>query len=393
MNRDSGDWKTERLGSQFEVRYGRAKPTDSGEVPVIGSSGVYAYAKTPLVNFPTIVIGRKGSAGRPWLVKTPCHPSDTTFFLAPLPGKEFDLDFIFFALKRFQPRASDDVIPSLQKDDLENLEIPLPSPIEQRTIASALSKLQTAVETQENIVARLRELKSATMLKLFRQGLRGKSTKSTAIGLVPEDWDVQPLRTHCKVHSGGTPSRGYPAYWNGTIPWVKTGEINYRPISKTEERITNEGLKNSSAQIFGKGTVLMAMYGQGATRGKVAKLAIDAATNQACAALMPDKALDADFLYAYCVFAYSSIRRLGHGGNQLNLSAEILKQMPIPIPADIEEQREIVRHLAPLDSRLALAEANRDRLRALFSSMLEALMAGQVRATTPKLPKGDPHAF
>ena len=372
-------WDKFRLSDRFNIRYGRSNPGGSGSVPVIGSSGIFAWTSQPLITHPTIVIGRKGTAGKPWLIKSPSYPSDTTFYLEPREGANIDLDFLYYALSYSKPEASDDVIPSLQRHHLEALELPLPPPTECCVIVALLSKIQAAAETQRKIVATLKELKAATMAKLFREGLRGKKARQTEIGELPENWETLPLGRHCRIIAGGTPPRDNPAYWNGAIPWVKTGEINYHPIAETAEHITEHGLVNSSAKIIKKGAVLMAMYGQGVTRGRVATLEIDAATNQACAALIPDQKLDAGFLYAYCVFAYERIRELGHGANQKNLSADILKRMPIPVPTCLDEQREIAKFSKALDSKTRLAQARSKALEALFSSTLHLLMTGQVR--------------
>ena len=115
---------------------------------------------------------------------------------------------------------------------------------------------------------------------------------------IDPEWPMVELGELCTIKSGGTPNRTIEMYWNGTIPWVTTTLINNGVINNASEFITAEGLKNSSAWIVPKGTVLMAMYGQGVTRGKVATLGIDAATNQACAAFqITSPSLDSSFLF------------------------------------------------------------------------------------------------
>ena len=96
------------------------------------------------------------------------------------------------------------------------------------------------------------------------------------------DWDTSKIDKIASVTSGGTPSRANPEYWNGDIPWVTTSLVDFNVILSAEEFITKEGVNNSSAKLFPKDTILMAMYGQGITRGKVAILGIEATTNQAC---------------------------------------------------------------------------------------------------------------
>ena len=267
----------------------------------------------------------------------------------------------------------------LSKHALENLPLLLPPLHEQRAIASILMKIQIAIKAQDEIAVNLRELKAASLAELFRKGVRSEKLTQTDLGEFPQSWELRPLGTRCRIMSGGTPAREVPSYWNGNIPWVRTGEINYQRIVETAEHITEEGLANSSAKMVKKGAVLLAMYGQGVTRGKVAMLGIDATTNQACAVLIPDETLDPTFLYAYCMFAYERIRELGHGANQKNLSADILKQMPIPVPPTIDEQREIGADIEELDIAQAFAEKRRDSLELLFSATLQALMTGQVR--------------
>ena len=119
-------WESAPLSSLYNVKYGKANPGRSGGIPVVGSSGTYAWTDTPLIQHPTIVIGRKGSAGEAWFVKHPSHPSDTTFYLEPIDPDHSDIRFIYYALKYFQLGASDDVIPSLQRHELENMILPLP---------------------------------------------------------------------------------------------------------------------------------------------------------------------------------------------------------------------------------------------------------------------------
>ena len=263
--------------------------------------------------------------------------------------------------------------------DIARFSYPLPPVQEQWAIAGVLSKIQTALEIQEKIVATLKELKAATMAKLFREGLRAEPLKQTELGEIPESWMVARLGDYCRISSGGTPAREVAEYWNGNITWVKTGEIDYRPITITEEYITEAALQNSSAKLFPKGTLLMAMYGQGVTRGKVAFLETEAATNQACAALFPNDHLDPGYLYAFCVFAYNMIRELGHGANQRNLSADIIREILLPLPSSLEEQTTLYSILRAIEARLQIAERTRDTLKSFLSSVLHLLMTGQVR--------------
>ena len=155
-----------------------------------------------------------------------------------------------------------------------------------------------------------------------------------------EAWETKKLGEVSYVSSGGTPSRANPLYWNGNIPWISTTLIDFNFIEKSEEYITQEGLENSSAKLFPKGTLLMAMYGQGKTRGKVAILNIEAATNQACGAITTNKEiLNPLFAYQNLVKRYDEIRNLSNQGSQENLSGTIIKRIEITFPKLPEQEK------------------------------------------------------
>ena len=264
---------------------------------------------------------------------------------------------------------------------LKQVPIPLPPLPEQRRIAHVLNTIQRAIAAQDALVAAARQLKRSLMHRLFTYG-PGRDpapTKETEIGEIPEHWEVTGLGEVVDIVAGGTPSRKRLEYWNGGIPWVKTGEVNYNSITQTEENISRAGLGHSSARLIPAGTLLMAMYGQGITRGKVAILGIRAAINQACAAMFVSEGIETEFLFFYLTSNYERIRNLGHGAHQKNLSATLLKSALIAIPP-ISEQIQIARLLASTDRKIAAEEQRRAAHEALFRSMLHQLMTGQMRA-------------
>lgn len=140
------------------------------------------------------------------------------------------------------------------------------------------------------------------------------------------------------ISSGGTPKRDNPLFYqNGTIPWVKTGDLKGKYSNYPTEFITEDALKNSSAKIFPKGTVLLAMYG--ATIGECSILNFEAATNQACAALLPNEIIDENYLYYFLSSYKPELIKLGVGGAQPNISAGIIKDIQIPLPPLPEQKR------------------------------------------------------
>ena len=166
---------------------------------------------------------------------------------------------------------------------------------------------------------------------------------------LPKDWQIKTLGEVCETTSGGTPSRGNASYYNGTIPWVKSGELNKGVIYDTEEKITEEAIKNSSAKIFPKGTLLIALYG--ATIGKLAFLGVDAATNQAVCGIYQNDSIDSKYIYNFLFHKKQDLVKQGIGGAQPNISQTILKKLAIPLPP-LETQQAIVSKIEELFSEL-----------------------------------------
>ncbi len=248
--------------------------------------------------------------------------------------------------------------------------------------------------TEADLPALLRELRNLSqqerevsemvggLLKPLEElGPRQCELKETEIGLVPENWEVDSIGAHHRVVSGGTPSRSNPTYWSGgTIPWVKTTEVDYCAIRETEEHMTPAGLEGSAAKLLPPGTLLLAMYGQGVTRGKVAILDIEAACNQACAAIRPsDDAVEPKYLYHFLASRYDAIRQLAHGGQQQNLNLEIVRDLRVAYPTDRAEQREIVAILDAIDRKIDLHRKKCAVLEELFKALLHKLMTGEIR--------------
>lgn len=154
---------------------------------------------------------------------------------------------------------------------------------------------------------------------------------------LPDKWVWVKLDSIAVWASGGTPSRKNESYYNGTIPWIKTGELNNNTLIDSEEKITEEAIKNSSAKLFEVGSVLIAMYG--ATIGKVALLGIPAATNQACASASVYNGVYNQYLFNYLASQKEVFISKGKGGAQPNISQTVIKKHPFPLPSLAEQKR------------------------------------------------------
>jgi type I restriction enzyme S subunit len=255
---------------------------------------------------------------------------------------------------------------------------------EQRAIAGVLSKLQAALEVQDRIVPALKELKAATMAKLFREGLRGEALKQTEIGEIPESWEVVQLGSVVDPVSGGTPSKGRPEWWQGSIPWASPKDMKRPRLYDTEDHISAEALAEGSRLVPAK-TVFVVTRGMILAKDlPVAIAEVPMAFNQDMRALLPTGAINGDFLlYAITVrkdALASSIGTAAHGTRRLGSAS--LETLALPKPGG-EEQRQIAEVLSHLEIREELAKRQAGLLRSLFETMLASLVTGRLRVQPP----------
>ncbi|PMR71706.1 restriction endonuclease subunit S [Halomonas heilongjiangensis] len=193
--------------------------------------------------------------------------------------------------------------------------------------------------------------------------------------MVPEGWDKKNLQDIAKVTSGGTPSKRNEEYWGGDIPWVRTTEVQNCIINSgdVEVFLTKEGVKNSSAKLLPEKTILLAMIGQGKTRGQVALSKIKITTNQNCAAIILSEGFHPEFYYNFLLSQYQQIRNFSNSAGQSNLSGALVKSIKVPVPPLVEQQK-IARILSTWDEAITttehLIEASRKQKLALMQQLL-----------------------
>jgi type I restriction enzyme S subunit len=260
---------------------------------------------------------------------------------------------------------------------LKSLKVPLPSSIEeQQKIAEILSIVDEAIQKTDEVIAKTERLKKGLMQELLTRGIGHKEFKDTEIGRIPKDWEVVKIGDIAQTSSGGTPNRAKKEYYNGNIPWVKSSELKDNIIYDTEEKITEEGLQNSSAKILPKGTLFVAMYG--ATVGKTGILGIDAAMNQAICAIPPNKTFDLNFLKNYIIFGRDRLISISSGGAQPNISQEIIRAFKIPLPS-LQEQQRIAEILSTIDEKLETSKLEKARLERIKQWFMRELLSGRIR--------------
>lgn len=240
----------------------------------------------------------------------------------------------------------------------------LPTSKEQRGISRVLEDAQTAAARTYQLIEEKRRIRDEVAAVLFSQRLR----------------DLRPvsLSSVASVATGSTPNREHPEFFSGDTPWVKTTEVQFCEIRETEEHVSEEGICAARLSVYPPGTVLVAMYGQGKTRGQSAILGVHATTNQACAAIVAGDALKPWFLYYYLASRYEQLRIGGQGSNQDNLNLSMISRFPIRVPGK-GIQQQIVDHLDHWTAAIAAEERKLAALERVKTELARRLLTGELR--------------
>lgn len=241
----------------------------------------------------------------------------------------------------------------------------------------AFEKIDTSVELLKANLANLDELAKSVLDRAFNPlGDSIDSTESTQNPSthdaqspypLPQHWEWKTLGEIANTSSGSTPLRNRKEYWeNGTIHWLKSGELNDSYINLVEEKITEEALKHSPVKLLDKGTLLIAMYG--ATAGKLGILNVQTTTNQAICAFLHKDLNNLKFFEKFLFYFLLSIRSKiisdSFGGAQPNISQAYIKSLQIPLPKDIKEQEQIAMHLDSVFDKI-------QKLKELYNTQLQ----------------------
>ena len=328
----------------------------------------------PIEDVPAIIFAKVGAAimlNRKRLVTSPFLIDNNT--MAYLFNNTWDIYFgkILFETINLPRYSQVGALPSYNSSDIENISVKVPVKDEQQKIGNFFKQLDDTIALHQRKLDLLKETKKGFLQKMFPKN--GAKVPEIRFPGFTEDWEQRKLGEVATISSGGTPNRETPSYWNGDIPWATTTEVNYQIIKKTNEKITFEGLNNSSAKLMPKGTILMAMYGQGKTRGQVGILGIKSTTNQANANIVVNNHTNNFFVYQQLVKNYEEIRKSANEGGQANLSLSIVKNLNISWTSNLEEQQKIGSFFKQLDDTIALHQRKLDLLKETKKGFLQKM--------------------
>ena len=297
--------------------------------------------------------------------------------------------FVFYWIKTpyiqnlMKQNATRTTLPILNKSKFKILPIIIPSLQIQKRIIEKLDNTLKKLEYTHRTILNHDFLVNNQILK---NNLKNSLLQTIRNGFYQKnEWNSfrkEKLGVLTTVTAGGTPSRGNFNYWNGDVPWIKSGELKDDTTSDSKEYITKEGLKNSSAKLFPKDTILIALYGQGKTRGKTTLLLKEASSNQACCAILPIPVLNPVYLQLWLRSMYDELRKKTRTGPQPNWNAQMIKEIEITVPP-IEIQNKIVSEITKkfklineLDSLIDTLIENKTRMLSNFVNMKNQVLNG-----------------
>lgn len=390
---------------------------NTGKYPIYGAKG---FLKT--IDFYTIeneslgIVKDGAGVGRIFLLPEKSSLIGTMAYIQA--NENLNLKYLYHFLHtiNFNQYISGSAIPHIYFRDYKKEKIPLPPLEVQKAIVekleNAFAHIDEAVRHLKAVQTNIPRLKSSLLHSAFSGKLTESQNQShkvqtlkSVVGVegefereegatspfkplhplikaeIPQGWEVKTLGEIALTTSGGTPSRKNMEYWNGNIKWLKSGELNDDYIKDSKESITQKGLDNSSAKIFQKGTLLIALYG--ATIGKLGILNIDLSTNQAICGIIPlqENCLEIKYLFYYLFSLRKKMLQDAFGGAQLNISQSYLRGLPIPLPP-LATQNQIVQILeskfAHLEKLAQFVNASLENLQRLKSSLLNQAFKGEL---------------
>jgi len=265
------------------------------------------------------------------------------------------------------------------------LDLPIPAleKQEQTAVAKSLERIHAALAAEGSCERSAQRLKRAALRRLFTRGLKSEARKETEVGQVPQSWEVVPLGSLGRVGNGSTPKKSEMEYWDaGDFPWLTSAKVYDREVVAADQFVTATALRECHLPIIEPGAILIAITGQGRTLGHCAVLRTRATINQHIAYVAMNAAVaDPSFIRGYLETQYDYFRQVGSAGGSTKgaLTCSFLRTVPIPLPATVDEQREIAAILDAIDRKIDLHRRKRAVLDDLFKALLHKLMTGEIR--------------
>ena len=348
----------------------------AGEYPVVASTNIKAYHNAYKVKPPVVVTGRSGSLGKVQYIDSKCWPLNTSLYSKDFRGNNPKYIYYFLQTMHLEQYNAGAGVPTLNQNHLQRLKIVVHDIDEQKKVSDILSAYDNLIENNNKRI-RLLEQMAENLYKEWFVRFRFPGYEDTEFeDGMPRGWVREKIGLHYNTCSGGTPSRTHEEYYtDGTIPWVKTGEIKDGIIIHTDECITEAGIKGSSAKLLPQGAVVMAMYG--VNIGMLAYLDSEMTCNQACCVFNDKNEINSrHYLFHYLYSIRDYLLLIGFGAAQQNLSQDLIKKVKIVIPP-AELIKEFDKQKEPLYQTIRALMMQNDKLIKQRDALLPRLMSGK----------------
>jgi len=348
-----------------------------GEYPVVASTNIKAYHNAYKVKPPVVVTGRSGSLGKVQYIDSKCWPLNTSLYSKDFRGNNPKYIYFFLQTMHLEQYNAGAGVPTLNQNHLQRLKIVVHDIDEQKKVADILSTYDNLIENNNKRIKLLEQMAENLYKEWFvRFRFPGYEDTEFEDGM-PRGWVREKIGLHYNTCSGGTPSRKHEEYYTeGTIPWVKTGEIKDGIIIHTDECITEAGIKGSSAKLLPQGAVVMAMYG--VNIGMLAYLDSEMTCNQACCVFNDKNEINSrHYLFHYLYSIRDYLLLIGFGAAQQNLSQDLIKKVKIVIPS-AELIKEFDKQKEPLYQTIRALMMQNDKLIKQRDALLPRLMSGKL---------------
>ncbi|MCK6572455.1 restriction endonuclease subunit S [Myxococcota bacterium] len=387
-------WTRKKLKHVASLRSGEAITADSikdeGDFPVYGGNGLRGYTSGYTHEGEFVLIGRQGAlCGNVNYARDRFWASEHAVVVTRL-GDD-DLTWLgellrYLDLNRLSQSAAQ---PGISAEEVSNVLLAVPPLEEQRAMSAYLksetTRLDALVTAKQRVLDLLAEKRKAIIAAAVTRGLDPKVKLRDSgvpwLGEIPAHWELWKVGHLAKVGNGSTPERDKVAYWSeGSFPWLNSSVVNHEEVTSSDQFVTDAALRECHLPRLRPGTVLVAITGQGKTRGQAVVLSIEATINQHMAFVAPDPALvDAWFLRWSFHRAYDYLRSISDdaGGTKGALTCEDVAGLRIPVPPP-DEQRTIVEHIARETAKLDAVRAATERTIALLKERRSALIAAAV---------------
>jgi type I restriction enzyme S subunit len=346
-----------------------------GDYPVFGAEGFIKKIQKFEQKEAYIAIIKDGSGvGRTALLPPESTVIGTLNYIKPKEG--IDLNYLYQAFKslNFKKYIVGSGIPHIYFNDYKVMEVPVPDYANQKKLGSFLRAIDRLIEKQNEKFELLKKIKKSFLGRMFASSQENiPNLRFDGFG---KSWISIQLGEMSDIMAGGTPSTTNDYYWfPKEIPWLSSGEVNKKRIFSSENMISKEGMNNSSARWIKEKSVLIALAGQGKTRGTVAINYFPTTTNQSIAGIIVKSKLNFEFLFQNLEGRYEELRAISSSdGGRGGLNKQLLSKISIPLPT-IQEQEKIGSFLSAIDRLIEKEEAAIERYESLKKGYLQKIFA------------------